>query len=93
MADQPAGGTPPAPKPAAAPQPIASIDDLLERAEDRLIAKGSVVRVSPENPELKSPTSLSEARDSLEACGIKLVQDPALGAKEIKIDPPAPKKS
>jgi hypothetical protein len=91
MPDQPSGGTPPAPKPVA-PPPVTTIDDLLERAEDRLIPKGSTVRVSPDNPELKSPAALSETRDSLEACGIKLVQDPAVGAKEIKIDPPVPKK-
>jgi len=92
MADQPSGATPPAPKPAAAPQPITTIDDLVERAEDRLIPRGSTVRVSPDNPELKSPAALSETRDSLEACGIKLVQDSAVGAKEIRIDPPAQKK-
>jgi hypothetical protein len=90
MPDMPAGGTPP--KPPATPAPITTIDDLLERAEDRLIAKGSMVRVSPDNAELKNPTALREAQDTLEACGVKLVQDATLGAKDIKVDPPAPKK-
>jgi hypothetical protein len=96
MADQPTGATPPQPpqppKPPAAPAPIKSIDDLLERAEDRLIPKGSTVRVSPDNAELKSPAALREAQDTLEACGVKLVQDPAVAATEIRIEPPAPKK-
>ncbi len=79
------------PKPPAAPAPITNIDDLLERAEDRLIAKGSTVRVSPDNAELKLPSQMQEARDTLEACGVKLVQDATLGAKDIKVDPPAKK--
>ncbi len=79
------------PKPPAQPAPIASIDDLLERAEDRLIAKGSTVRVSPDNPDLKGPGQLQEAQDTLQACGVKLVQDASLGAKDIKVDPPAKK--
>ena len=79
------------PKPPVQPAPITSIDDLLERAEDRLIAKGSTVRVSPDNPELKLPSQLEEARDTLEACGVKLVQDPALGATDIRVEPPAKK--
>jgi hypothetical protein len=49
-------------------------------------------RVSPDNAELKNPTALREAQDTLEACGVKLVQDATLGAKDIKVDPPAPKK-
>jgi len=92
MPDQPA--QPPKPQPpnaAAAAAPIASMDDLLERAEDRLIPRGSTVRVSPDNPDIQSPAQLDEVQDTLTACGIKLVKDPAVGKTEIKVDPPAKK--
>ena len=93
MADQP---TPPQkpqpPKPAAAPAPVTNIDDLLERAEDRLIARGSTVRISPDNPEVQSPAQIDEVTDTLKACGVTLVRDPAVGKTEIRVEPPAPKK-
>ena len=82
---------PPPPNAAAAATPIANIDDLLERAEDRLIPRGSTVRVSPDNPEIQTPAQLDEVQDTLTACGIKLVKDPALGKTDIKVDPPAKK--
>jgi hypothetical protein len=90
MADQP---TPPKPpQPAAAPAPIASIDDLLERAEDRLIPRGSTVRISPDNPEVQTPAQIDEVTDTLKACGVTLVRDPAVGKTEIRVEPPAAKK-
>lgn len=90
MPDQP---TPPKPpQPAAAPAPIASIDDLLERAEDRLIPRGSTVRISPDNPEVQTPAQIDEVTDTLKACGVTLVRDPAVGKTEIKVEPPAAKK-
>jgi hypothetical protein len=76
---------------AAAATPIANIDDLLERAEDRLIPRGSTVRISPDNPEVQTAAQLDEVQDTLTACGIKLVKDPALGKTDIKVDPPAKK--
>ncbi|HVP70466.1 MAG TPA: hypothetical protein VMS45_04015 [Gemmatimonadaceae bacterium] len=89
MPDQPSKPQPS--NAAAAATPIANIDDLLERAEDRLIPRGSTVRVSPDNPEIQTPAQLDEVQDTLTACGIKLVKDPALGKTDIKVDPPAKK--
>ena len=89
MPDQP--GKPQPPNAAAAAAPIASIDDLLERAEDRLIPRGSTVRLSPDNPEIQTPAQLDEVQDTLTACGITLVKDPSLGKTDIKVDPPAKK--
>jgi hypothetical protein len=92
MPDQPA--QPPKPQPpnaAAAASPITSMDDLLERAEDRLIPRGSTVRVSPDNPDIQTAAQLDEVQDSLTACGIKLVKDPTVGKTDIKVDPPAKK--
>ena len=82
----PAGAASAAP---AAPKPIASIDDLIERAEDRLIPKGSTVRVSPENSDVQSKGRHDELEDSLEACGIKVVWDSALAKDAIVVEPPA----
>jgi hypothetical protein len=82
----PAGAASPAP---AAPKPIASIDDLIERAEDRLIPKGSTVRVSPENPDVQSKGRHDELEDSLEACGIKVVWDSSLAKDAIVVEAPA----
>jgi hypothetical protein len=82
----PAGAASSAP---AAPKPIASIDDLIERAEDRLIPKGSTVRVSPENGDVQSKGRHDELEDSLEACGIKVVWDSSLAKDAIVVEPPA----
>jgi len=90
MPDQPPGKNPP--KPPVTVAPPATIDELLERAEDRLIARGSTVRISPDNPDVQSPAQIDEVTDTLTACGIKLVRDPAVGKTEIRIEPPAPKK-
>lgn len=78
--------------PAAAPKPIASIDDLIERAEDRLIPKGSTVRVSPDNPDVASKARQDELEDSLQACGIKVVWDKSVGAMDIVVEAPKGKK-
>jgi hypothetical protein len=88
---QPAGA--PASKPAAqaAAKPIASVDDLIERAEDRLIPKGSTVRLSPDNPDLTSKARQEELEDSLEACGIKVVWDKSMGKTDIVVDAAKPK--
>ena len=90
MPDQPPGKNPP--KPPVPVAPPATIDELLERAEDRLIARGSTVRISPDNPDVQSPAQIDEVTDTLTACGITLVRDPAVGKTEIRIEPPAPKK-
>lgn len=74
------------PAPAAAAEPIASIDDLIERAEDRLIAKGSTVRVSPDNPDVASKARQEELEDSLQACGIKVIWDKSLGKTDIVVE-------
>ena len=81
---KPATGTPAAPP--AAPRPIASIDDLIERAEDRLIPKGSTVRVSPDNPDVASKARQEELEDSLRACGIKVTWDKSLGKTDIVVE-------
>lgn len=92
MPDQPAQPPKPQPpNPAAASAPITSMDDLLERAEDRLIPRGSTVRVSPDNADIQTPAQLDEVQDTLRACGIALVKDPSLGKTDIKVDPPAKK--
>jgi hypothetical protein len=80
-AAKPASGNSLAPKPVPPPagaKPITSVDDLIERAEDRLIAKGSMVRLSPDNPDVGSTARREELEDSLEACGIKVVWDKTL---------------
>ncbi len=84
----PTGGAAPksVPAPTAAPKPIASIDDLIERAEDRLIPKGSTVRVSPDNPDVASKARQEELEDSLQACGIKVIWDKSLGTTEIVVE-------
>ena len=76
----------PAQKSPPAPKPIASIDDLIERAEDRLIPKGSTVRVSPDNPDVASKARQEELEDSLQACGIKVVWDKTLGVSDIVVE-------
>ena len=93
-ASSPNGGTPqpggaPASKPVpqAAAKPIASVDDLIERAEDRVIPKGSTVRVSPDNPDLASKARQEELEDSLEACGIKVMWDKSIGKTDIVVQP------
>jgi hypothetical protein len=73
---------------AASPQPITSIDDLIERAEDRLIAKGSTVRVSPDNADTSTKARQEELEDSLQACGIKLVWDKSIAKDAIVVEPP-----
>ena len=72
--------------PAAAPKPIASIDDLIERAEDRLIPKGSTVRVSPANADVASKARQDELQDSLAACGIKLIWDKSIANDAIVVE-------
>jgi hypothetical protein len=74
-----------APQPAGA-KPITSVDDLIERAEDRLIAKGSTVRLSPDNPDVASTARREELEDSLEACGIKTVWDKTLAKDAIVVE-------
>jgi hypothetical protein len=72
-----------------APKPITSIDDLIEHAEDRLIPKGSTVRVSPENADVQTKGRHDELEDSLEACGIKVIWDSSLAKDAIVVAPPA----
>ena len=79
------------PKPAEPPKPITSIDDLIERAEDRLIAKGSTVRVSPDNVDAATKAQQAELADSLEACGVKLVWDKSIAKDAIVVDAPTKK--
>jgi hypothetical protein len=86
----------PAPKAAAqaaAAKPIASIDDLIERAEDRLIPKGSTVRLSPDNADASTTARREELEDSLEACGIKVVWDKSMAKDAIDVQTPGQKKS
>lgn len=87
-AAKPAPGSSPAGKsaPPAGPKPIASVDDLIERAEDRLIPKGSTVRLSPDNPDVSAKARRDELEDSLEACGIKVVWDKTLAKDAIVVE-------
>ena len=68
------------------PTPIASIDDLIERAEDRLIPKGSTVRVSPDNADVATKARQEELEDSLEACGIKVIWDKSIAKDAIVVE-------
>ena len=70
---------------------LPTVDALITRAQDRSIPRDATVRVSPDNPEIQTPAQLDEVQDTLTACGIKLVKDPALGKTDIKVDPPAKK--
>jgi hypothetical protein len=74
-----------------APAPITSIDDLIERAEDRLVPKGSTVRVSPDNADASSKARQEELEDSLKACGIKVIWDKSIAKDAILVE--LPKKS
>lgn len=75
------------------PQParIASVDDLIESAEDRRIPRGSTVRMSPDHAELRTKVAIDEVNDSLEACGVKLVLDTSVPADAILVEPPKAK--
>jgi hypothetical protein len=81
-----AAASPAAKSAQAGPKPIASVDDLIERAEDRLIPKGSTVRLSPDNPDVSSKARQEELEDSLEACGIKVVWDKTLAKDAIVVE-------
>lgn len=67
-------------------RPVTSIDDLIERAEDRLIPKGSTARVSPDNADVQSKARAQELADSLQACGIKLVWDKSIAKDAIVVE-------
>jgi hypothetical protein len=75
-----------APAELAATQSITTIDDLIERAEDRLIPKGSTARVSPDNADVQSKARAEELADSLQACGIRLVWDKSIAKDAIVVE-------
>jgi hypothetical protein len=81
-------GAPQSAAPQKAPPPPVTVDDVIERAEDRGIPKGSTVRVSPDNPDVASKARKDELEDSLEACGIKLVWDSTMAKDGIVVEPP-----
>ena len=85
----PAAPAAPSGAPLAGPTPIASIDDLIERAEDRRIRRGSTVRLSPDRKDLQKPVAVEELSDSLAACGIKVVFDKSVSGDAIIVEPPA----
>jgi len=65
-----------------------TVDALIARAQDRTIARESTVRLSPENPEVQRAGRLDEVRKNLNAAGLKLVVDAAVGKSEIRVEPP-----
>lgn len=71
---------------ALAPAQPTSINDLIERAEDRLIPKGATARVSPDNADIQSKARAQELADSLQACGIKLVWDKSIAKDAIVVE-------
>jgi len=84
---KPAASGPTAPKAQPpAPKPITTVDDLIEQAEDRVIPKGSTVRVSPNNGDASTKAQQEELEDSLEACGIKLIWDKSIAKDAIVVE-------
>ena len=70
--------------------PIASLEDLLNRVEERLIPEGSTVRVSNERPDLQTPLQLNEVTDVLTAYRVKLNREAGLDKNAIIVElPPA----
>jgi UPF0288 family protein (methanogenesis marker protein 3) len=70
--------------------PITSLEDLLNRVEERLIPEGSTVRVSNERPDLQTPLQLNEVNDVLTAYRVKLNREAGLDKNAIIVElPPA----
>jgi UPF0288 family protein (methanogenesis marker protein 3) len=70
--------------------PITSLEDLLNRVEERLIPEGATVRVSAERPDLQTPLQLNEVMDVLTAYRVKLTREAGLDKDAIVVElPPA----
>ena len=67
---------------------LPTVDALIVRAQDRSIPRDATVRVSPVNPELQRNGRLEEVRRNLQAAGIKLVVDAAVGQTEVRVETP-----
>jgi hypothetical protein len=67
---------------------LPTVDALISRAQDRSIPRDATVRVSPVNPELQRNGRLEEVRRNLEAAGVKLVVDAAVGQTEVRVETP-----
>ena len=67
---------------------LPTVDALISRAQDRSIPRDATVRVSPVNRELQHRGRLEELRKNLQAAGIKLVVDAAVGQTEVRVETP-----
>jgi UPF0288 family protein (methanogenesis marker protein 3) len=71
--------------------PITSLEDLLNRVEERLIPEGSTVRVSNERPDLQTQLQLNEVIDVLTAYRVKLAREAGLDKNAIIVETPPAK--
>jgi UPF0288 family protein (methanogenesis marker protein 3) len=71
--------------------PITSLEELLNRVEERLIPEGSTVRVSNERPDLQTRLQLNEVIDVLTAYRVKLNRESGLDKNAIIVELPAAK--
>lgn len=71
--------------------PITSLEDLLNRVEERLIPEGSTIRVSTDRPDLQTPVQLNEVQDVLEIYRVKLNREAGLDKNAIIVELPAAK--
>jgi hypothetical protein len=69
--------------------PITSLEDLLNRVEERLIPEGSTIRVSTDRPDLQTPLQLNEVQDVLEVYRVKLNREAGLDKNAIIVELPA----
>jgi UPF0288 family protein (methanogenesis marker protein 3) len=68
--------------------PITSLEELLNRVEERLIPEGSTIRVSSDRPDLQTPVQLNEVQDVLEVYRVKLNREAGLDKDAIIVVPP-----
>jgi UPF0288 family protein (methanogenesis marker protein 3) len=68
--------------------PITSLEDLLNRVEERLIPEGSTIRVSKDRPDLQTPLQLNEVMDVLTAYRVKLNREAGLDQNAIIVELP-----
>lgn len=76
------------------PAPITTLEDLLNRVEERLIPEGSTVHISADRPDLQTKLQIDEVLDVLTAYRVKLSRDAGMAKDAIVVDmPPAKPKA
>jgi hypothetical protein len=73
------------------PAPITTLEDLLNRVEERLIPEGSTVHISTDRPDLQTKLQIDEVQDVLTAYRVKLSRDSGMPKDAITVDLPAGK--